>query len=339
MNLTPVGIDIAKSVFQLHYVDAETGEIVNRPIKRARFLEHFANRAPCLIGIEACGGAQHWARELIKMGHQVKLMPAEFAKAFNIRNKNDAADARAVWLAVQQPSKAVAIKTEAQQAVLALHRMRQQLVKFRTMQINSLRGLLTEYGEVMGRGRAALDKAIPAVLARISDRLPMVLIDTLREQWDGLTKLDEQIAVIERRLRQWMLEDKAVKAITAIPGVGVLTATAAVATMGDAKSFRSGREFAAWVGLVPKQTGSGGKVTLLGISKRGDTYLRTLLIHGARSVLHHVKEPGPWVEQISKRRPPNVVIAALANKMARTIWAILAHDRPYQKGYVSAKPA
>jgi len=289
--------------------------------------------------MEACGGAQHWARELIKMGHQVKLMPAEFAKAFNIRNKNDAADARAVWLAVQQPSKAVAIKTEAQQAVLALHRMRQQLVKFRTMQINSLRGLLTEYGEVMGRGRAALDKAIPAVLARISDRLPMVLIDTLREQWDGLTKLDEQIAVIERRLRQWMLEDKAVKAITAIPGVGVLTATAAVATMGDAKSFRSGREFAAWVGLVPKQTGSGGKVTLLGISKRGDTYLRTLLIHGARSVLHHVKEPGPWVEQISKRRPPNVVIVALANKMARTIWAILAHDRPYQKGYVSAKPA
>ena len=288
MNLTPVGIDIAKSVFQLHYVDAETGEIVNRPIKRARFLEHFANRAPCLIGMEACGGAQHWARELIKMGHQVKLMPAEFAKAFNIRNKSDAADARAVWLAVQQPSKAVAIKTEAQQAVLALHRMRQQLVKFRTMQINSLRGLLTEYGEVMGRGRAALDKAIPAVLARISDRLPMVLIDTLREQWDGLTKLDEQIAVIERRLRQWMLEDKAVKAITAIPGVGVLTATAAVATMGDAKSFRSGREFAAWIGLVPKQTGSGGKVTLLGISKRGDTYLRTLLIHGARSVLHHV---------------------------------------------------
>jgi transposase len=339
MNLTPVGIDIAKSVFQLHYVDAETGEIVNRPIKRARFLEHFANRAPCLIGMEACGGAQHWARELIKMGHQVKLMPAEFAKAFNIRNKNDAADARAIWLAVQQPSKAVAIKTEAQQAVLALHRMRQQLVKFRTMQINSLRGLLTEYGEVMGRGRASLDKAIPAVLTRISDRLPMVLIDTLREQWDGLTKLDEQIAVIERRLRQWMLEDKAVKAITAIPGVGVLTATAAVATMGDAKSFRSGREFAAWVGLVPKQTGLGGKVTLLGISKRGDTYLRTLLIHGARSVLHHVKEPGPWVEQISKRRPPNVVIVALANKMARTIWAILAHDRPYQKGYVSAKPA
>jgi transposase len=240
---------------------------------------------------------------------------------------------------VQQPSKAVAIKTEAQQAVLALHRMRQQLVKFRTMQINGLRGLLTEYGEVMGKGRAALDKAIPAVLARVSDRLPAVLVDTLREQWNGLTKLDEQIAVIERRLRQWILEDKAVKAITEIPGVGVLTATAAVATMGHVKSFRSGREFAAWIGLVPKQTGSGGKVTLLGISRRGDTYLRTLLIHGARSVLTHAREPSPWVEQLSKRRPPNVVTVALANKMARTIWAILAHDLSYQKGYMSTKPA
>ncbi|MGF6297908.1 IS110 family transposase [Paraburkholderia sp. WC7.3d] len=339
MKLTPVGIDIAKSVFQVHYVDEETGEIVNKPIKRVKFLEHFANRTPCLIGMEACGGSQHWARQLTKLGHTVKLMPAEFVKAFNIRNKSDAADARAIWLAVQQPGKAVAVKTEPQQAVLALHRMRQQLVKFRTMQINSLRGLLTEYGEVMGKGRSALDKAIPAVLARVSDRLPAVLVDTLREQWNGLTRLDEQIVVIERRLRQWMLEDKAVKSITEIPGVGVLTATAAVATMGDVKSFRSGREFAAWIGLVPKQTGSGGKVTLLGISRRGDTYLRTLLIHGARSVLNHAKVPGPWVEQISKRRPQNVVTVALANKMARTIWAVLAHDRPYQKGHVSAKPA
>lgn len=339
MKSTAVGVDIAKNVFQLHYVDEETGEIVNKPVKRAVFLEHFANRARCLIGMEACGGAQHWARALTKMGHQVKLMPAEFVKAFNIRNKNDAADARAIWLAVQQPGKPVAVKTEAQQAVLALHRMRQQLVKFRTMQINSLRGLLTEYGEVMGKSRAALDKAIPAVLARIAERLPAMLIDTLREQWNGLAKLDGQIAEIERRLRQWMKEDKAVQAIAEIPGVGVLTATAAVATMGDAKTFRSGREFAACIGIVPRQTGSGGKVNLHGISKRGDTYLRTLLIHGARSVLTHANEPGPWVEQISRRRPPNVVTVALANKMARMIWAILAHERQYQKGYVSVKPA
>jgi len=194
MNRTAVGVDIAKNVFQLHYIDPATGEIVNKPIKRPKFLEFFANREPCLIGMEACGGAHHWARQLTKMGHEVKLMPGKFAKAFNIGNKKDAADARAIWLAVQQPSKPVAVKTEMQQAMLALHRMREQLVKFRTMQINGLRGLLTEYGEVMGKGRAALDKAIPQVLGRVAERLPAVVIDTLREQWSGLTKLDEQVA-------------------------------------------------------------------------------------------------------------------------------------------------
>jgi transposase len=249
------------------------------------------------------------------------------------------ADARAIWLAVQQPGKLVAVKTETQQAMLALHRMRQQLIKFRTMQINNLRGLLTEYGEVMGKSRAALDRAIPEVLGRVAERLPSVVIDTLREQWNGLTKLDEQVAQIERRMREWKKEDKAVTAISEIPGVGLLTATAAVAMMGDPKAFRSGREFAAWVGLVPKQTGSGGKVNLHGISKRGDPYLRTLLIHGARAVLRHANEPGTWVDQMIKRRPKNVVIVALANKMARTIWAVLAHQRAYQKNYVSVKLA
>nr|WP_253958996.1 IS110 family transposase [Paraburkholderia fungorum] len=333
-----VGVDIAKSVMQLHWVEAETGEIINKPVKRGAFLEHFANRTPCLIGMEACGGSQHWARRLIEMGHQVKLMPGKFVKAFVMGNKNDAADARAIWMATQMPSKAVAVKTEAQQAVLALHRMREQKVKFRTAQVNSLRGLLTEYGEVMGKARAALDKAMPGVLETLAERLPSMLIDSLHEQWKGLADLDRQIADIERRLRAWMKEDKACKAVAEIPGVGLLTATAAVATMGDPKSFRSGREFAACIGIVPRQTGTGGKVQLGGISKRGDTYLRTLLIHGARSVLIHAKEPGPWVEQISKRRPPNVVTVALANKMARTIWAVLAHDRPYEKGHVSVKP-
>lgn len=339
MKLTPVGIDIAKNVFQVHHVDEETGEVLNKPIKRAKLLEYFANRTPCLIGMEACGGAHHWARQFVRMGHQVKLMPGEYVKAFNIRNKKDAADALAIWRAVQQPSKAVAVKTEMQQAMLALHRVREQLVKFRTMQINCLRGLLTEYGEVMGTGRAAFDKGMPEVLARISERLPTALIDTLREQWNGLRLLDEQIGAIERRMREWKKDDQAVKAISEIPGVGVLTATAAVAMMGDPKAFRSGREFAAWAGLVPRQTGSGGKVNLYGISKLGDMYLRTLLIHGARSVLTRGKELDPWLAQMKMRRPLNVVIVALANKMARTIWAILAHDRPYQKGYVSAKPA
>ncbi|MGF6536862.1 transposase [Paraburkholderia youngii] len=289
--------------------------------------------------MEAYGGAHHWARQLMKLGHQVKLMPPKFVKAFNIGNKSDPTDARAIWMATQIPRKAVAIKSEAQQAVLALHRMRQQLVKFRTMQINSLRGLLAEYGEVMGRSREVLDKAIPGVLAKLSERLPAMLIDTLRAQWNSLTVLDRQIAEIEQRLRIWMREDQACKTIAAVPGVGLLTATAAVATMGDATAFRSGREFAAWIGLVPKQTGSGGKVQLLGISRRGDTYLRTLLIHGARSVLRHPEKAGAWIEQLAKRRPFNVVIVALANKLARTIWALLAHNRQYQSEHVSSKPA
>lgn len=198
---------------------------------------------------------------------------------------------------------------------------------------------LAGHGEVMGKSRAALDKAIPGVLEKLAGRLPGMLIESLREQWNDLDKLDRQIADIERRLQTWLKDDQACKAIAAIPGVGLLTATAAVATMGNPKSFRSGREFAAWLGLVPKQTGTGGKTVLLGISKRGDTYLRTLLIHGARSVLSHAKDPGAWVTQLVKRRHSNVAIVALANKMARTIWAVLAHNSPYEKEHVSTKPA
>ncbi len=331
-----VGVDIAKRVFQLHWIDVETGEIMSVQLKREKFLEHFANRAGCLIGMEACGGAQHWARKLIELGHAVKLLPAKMVKPFVGRNKSDAADARAIWTAVQQPAvKAVAVKSEAQQAVLALHRMRSQLVKFRTAQINGLRGLLAEYGEVMPQGRAGITKGIAAALAQLVDRLPAVLLDTLREQWARVGQLDEQVAEIERRLRAWHKEDKASRRIAEIPGVGLLTATAAVAAMGDPKSFKSGREFAAWLGLVPKHTGTGGRIRMLGISKRGDTYLRTLLIHGARSVIVNSKQPSAWVTNLTQRRAANVAVVALANKMARTIWALLAHEREFQKGYVS----
>lgn len=228
--------------------------------------------------------------------------------------------------------------TEAQQAVLAMHRVRQQLVKNRTAQRNELRGLLTEYGEVFGLGRAAFNAGMKGALARLAERLPATLIDTMREQWDELARLDERIARIEARLLAWLRQDRATQAIAAIPGVGLLTATAAVATMGQAKTFRSGREFAAWIGLVPAQTGTGGKVKLLGISKPGDIYLRTLLIHGARAVLAKTTAPNPWLQKIGKRRPVNVVIVALANKMARTIWAVLEHERAYDRDHVSVRP-
>ncbi|WP_049622254.1 IS110 family transposase [Frateuria defendens] len=338
MNVTKnvVGVDIAKRVFQVHEVDMTTGEIVSVQLKREKFLNHFVNRAACLIGMEACGGAQHWARRLIALGHIVKLLPAKRVRPFVGGNKNDVADARAIWTAVQQPGiKAVAVKTEAQQAVLAMHRMRQQLVKFRTAQINALRGLLTEYGEVMPQGRHAIAKALPEVLACLADRLPTMLIETLREQFARIGQLDEQVAEIERRLQIWQRQDEACRRIAEIPGVGLLTATAAVATMGDAKAFTSGREFAAWLGLVPRQVGTGGRVKLLGISKRGDTYLRTLLIHGARVVLARSKEPSEWAMNLAKRRPVNVAVVAMANKTARTLWALLAHQRAYQPGYVS----
>ena len=310
--------------------------MVSVQLKRERFLEHFANRAPCLIGMEACGDSQHWARQLVKLGHEVKLLSARWVKPFVGGNKNDAADARAIWTAVQQPGiKVVAVKSETQQAVLALHRMRQQLVKSRTAQSNGLRGLLSEYGEVMPQGRTGVVRQLPAVLGRLAQRLPAPLIDTLREQFARIGELDAQILQIEQRLRQWHREDTASQRIAEIPGVGLLTATAAVATMGDAKAFKSGREFAAWLGLVPRQSGTGGRVRLLGISKRGDKYLRTLLIHGARAVLTHSKAPPEWLTNLAQRRPKNVTVVALANKMARTIWALLAHERTFQTGYVS----
>ena len=339
MNRIVVGVDIAKRVFQLHWVEPETGEIVALQLKRERFLEHFANRSSCMIGMEACGGSQHWARSLQKLGHEVKLLSGRMVKPFVGGNKNDAADARAIWTAVQQPGiKAVAVKSEEQQAVLALHRMREQLVKFRTAQINGLRGLLSEYGEVMPQGRAGIKRDVPGALGRLADRLPAVVIETLREQYARLGELDEQIGQIEQRLRRWLREDSAAQRLTGIPGVGLLSATAAMATMGDAKAFKSGREFAAWLGLVPRQTGTGGRVRLLDISKRGDKYLRTLLIHGARAVLTHSKAPPQWLTELAKRRPKNVAVVGMANKMARTIWALTAHECAYQSEYVS-RPA
>ena len=274
-NKTVVGVDTAKRVFQLYWVDMETGEIVDLRLSRAKFLEHFVNRAPCLVAMEACGGSQHWARRLLALGHQVRLLPAKMVRPFVGGNKSDAHDARAIWTAVQQPGvKTVAIKSEEQQAILALHRMRQQLVKFRTAQINGLRGLLAEYGEVMPQGRAGIVRGIAAALERVSERLPAMVVETLREQWARVIRLDEEIGEMERRLALWHKNNAASRRIAAIPGVGVLSATAAVAAMGDPGAFKSGREFAAWLGLVPRHIGTGGRVRMLGISKRGDSYRR-----------------------------------------------------------------
>jgi len=315
---TVVGVDTAKRVFQLHWVDMETGEIVDLRLTRAQFLDHFANRA---------------------LGHEPRLLPAKAVHPFVRGNKNDAHDTQAIWTAARQPGiRTVAIKSEEQQAILALHRMRQQLVKFRTAQINGLRGLLSEYGEVMPQGRAGIARAIAPALERVAERLPAMVVETLREQWARVIRLDREIGDSKRRLKLWRRGNAASRRIAEIPGVRVLSATAAVAAMGDPRAFSSGREFAAWLGLAPRHEGAGGRIRMLGISKRGDKYLRTLLIHGARSMLTHSKAPPAWTVRLAERRPPNVVTAALANKTARTIRALLAHDRAYQANFVS-RPA
>jgi transposase len=340
MNATTYGLDIAKRVLQMYWVDAQTGEIVNRRFGRDELLGFLAQRPAGRVTLEACGSGHWWARKIKTLGHEVVLLHAKFIRPFVQTNKTDAADARAIWTAVQQPEmRTVAAKTEEQQAMLSLHRMRALLVKFRTMQVNQLRGLLYEFGVTFRVGRLAGLAEIRARMAELGDALPGAMIGSLQDQLQRIDGLEQDINRLEKRMGTWQKQEAACRAIAEVPGIGKLTATALVATMGDAKTFKSGREFAAFLGLVPRQSGTGGRIRLGSISKRGDPYLRTLLIHGARSVLCHAKEPTIWQTEIQARRPPNVAAVALANKMARTAWAILAHGQAYQKDYVSVKPA
>ena len=243
-----VGLDIAKKVFQLHTVDMETGEIVNVQIKRAKVVEHFANRKPCLIAIEACGSGHHWARELRALGHSVQLIHAKVVRPFVSGNKTDATDARAIWLAVQQPGvKFVGVKSVAQQATLTLHRQREALMKMRIMQTNALRGLLYEFGATFARGKKALFSEIESTLEALADTLPQVVVDSLREQVIRIKGIEADMLTIEKRLKLQLKQDPQMQRIAKIPGVGLLTATAAIATMGDARAFKSGREFCAWL--------------------------------------------------------------------------------------------
>uniref|UniRef100_UPI003F49ABBB IS110 family transposase n=1 Tax=Cupriavidus necator TaxID=106590 RepID=UPI003F49ABBB len=336
MKLTVIGMDIAKHVFQLHAINPVTGETERVKLKRGQLLDFFAKREPSLVAMEACGGAHHWARQLQGLGHHVRLICARSVRPFVLRNKTDATDARAIWTAVQQPdARFVAIKSEAQQAILALHRLRAQLMKFRIMQTNALRGLLHEFGQTLPEGYQALAKAIPDALAVAAEHLPAILVDSLREQWARVQATDKDIAILEHRLKIALRENQQCQRIAEIPGVGLLTATAAVAAIGDPGTFRSGREFAAWLGLVPRQVGTGGKVRQLGLSKRGDTYLRTLLIHGARAVITRGIR-SPWLDSLLQRRPFNVVVAAMANKLARTIWAVLYRGTRYHGATIKA---
>lgn len=335
MHRTVIAIDIAKRVFQLHWVDFSTGAIERLKLKRREVLPWFARREPAVVAMEACGGAHEWGRQFERQGHTVRLLPPKGVRPFVQRNKTDTADAQAIWTASQQPGfRFVPIKTEDQQAVLALHRIRSQLLKMRIMQTNEIRGLLYEFGIDLPEGHAALLKAWSQLVPGLHDRLPAALVDSLIEQRKRIDVLQADITAIERRLAQHLKDSAACRAIAEVPGVGLLTATAVVATMGSPAAFENARQFAAWLGLTPRQRGTGGKVRQLGISKRGDGYVRTLLMHGARAAIvqAHAKQTWPWLEALLQRRPYNVVVAAVANKMARTLWAILARERGWSEG-------
>lgn len=344
MNVTTYGLDLAKRVFQVHWVESDTGEVKRKTLARAQVRGFFAGRAPGVVALEACGSGHHWGRVLVELGHEVKLIAAQFVRPFVKTNKTDAADAEAIWEAAQRPGmRFVALKSEEQQAVLGLHRIRAQCVKMRTMQAHQVRGLLYEFGVVVPQGwRALLAQTEPVLADEAHGAVPGMLRAELRAQLAGLRTVTARIAELERRIGAWQRRESECRRIEAVPGVGRLTATALVATIGDARTFRSGREFAAFLGLVPRQSGSGGRVKLLGISKRGDPYLRTLLIHGARTVLTQQSRADrsldPWLKGLLSRRPKNVAIVALANKMARTVWALLAHRRDFDRGWRSITP-
>ena len=333
---TIYGLDLAKRVFQLYWVEPETGEVANRRLSRNALIKFFSNRAAGIVALEACGSAHWWARKLKALGHEPKLLHARFVRPFVQNNKTDAADAKAIWTAVQQPEvRTVATKTEEQQAILALHRMRSNLVKSRTAQVNQLRGLLYEFGVTLRVGRLAGLEQVRERMAELEQLLPSILFGELTELLARVRQLDLDIRKLEQRITTWCRQDRGCQAALAVPGIGVLTATALVATVGDATTFKSGRELAAFIGLVPRQSGTGGIVRLGAISKRGDPYLRTLLIHGARAIAFTAKNKTPWAESLLARRPTNVAVVGMANKMARTVWAVLAHQRPYEPNHMS----
>ncbi len=314
MKITTVGIDLAKNVIQVHGVDERGKTVLKKSLKRMQVLPFFANLPVCLIGMEACGSAHHWARKLKTLGHSVKLMAPQFVKPYVKTNKNDAADAEAICEAVTRPTmRFVPIKNGDQQAVLALHRARQSFVKARTAQANQIRGLLTEYGIVIPQGISHIATHLPDILEDGENGLPGVFRQLIDRLGLHLKELDHQVRELEIQIQAWHRANEDSRKLAQIPGIGPITASALVASIGDAKHFADGRQLAAWLGLVPRQHSSGGKQTLLGISKRGDTYLRTLLIHGARAVIRVAERKtdhmASWLAGLMGRRNKNVATA------------------------------
>ena len=340
MKVTTIGLDLAKSVFQLHGADKAGRVVFRKRLKRSEVLEFFSLMAPCVVAMEACSGSHHWGRKLRALGHDVRLIAPQYVKPYVKGQKNDVTDAAAICEAATRPHmRFVALKHVDQQSVLALHTARSGFVKQRTALSNQIRGLLAEFGVVLPQGLNKLKQQLPLILSQVQNELTDAVRDLLRQLENQLKSLTALILVLEGQIRCWANHHEDSRRLQQIPGIGALTASALAASAGNARQFNCGRQLAAWIGLVPRQHSSGGKSVLLGITKRGDKYLRTLLIHGARSLLlayqrNPAKQP-PAIAQLLQRKHPNVVCVALANRNARIAWAMLTRGEDYQNSYAT----
>src|ERR1017187_9444471 len=335
-TITSIGLDIAKSVFQVHGIDAEDRVIIRRQLKRRYVLAFFAKLPPCLIGIEACASSHHWSRELQSIGHTVRLMPPAYVKPYVKRQKNDAADAEAICEAVTRVNmRFVATKTPEQQSCLMLHRTRHLFIRQQTSVINVIRAHLAELGIVAPVGRKGVEELLDVIADRSDKRVPEIARTCLIALGAQLRSLKAQILEFDRIIMAWHRSNETSRRLDAIPGVGPMLATTLVASVADPKVFRSGRNFSAWIGLVPKQHSSGGKDRLGSISKQGDRYLRSLFMAGALAVIRYAKINGikhrPWLTALLARRPVKVAAIALANKIARMVWAMMARGERYKE--------
>lgn len=335
-EITILGIDLAKNVFQLHGIDATGKPVLRKAVSRRKLMETLVNLQPCLIGIEACGGAHNWAREMIKLGHEVRIMAPQFVAPYRKSGKNDINDAEAICEAVSRPHmRFVAVKTEAQQSALMVHRVRSSINTERTALINETRGLLQEFGVVLAKGASTFSKRFLEVLEM--ENLPLAAVEVLTELREHLLTLEDRLAKYDRMITR-MLKDEMVARVMAIPGVGPVTATAVVATVGDAKLFHNGRELAAYIGLVPRQNSSGGKTRLGRITKQGDSYLRSLFVQGALVVIRHLgdkRDPrSVWIRSLVERRGTKKAAVALAAKTVRVVWVLMARQEYYNPATV-----
>ena len=335
MEITTIGLDIAKRVFQAHGVDASGKAVLRRKLQRAEVLVFFNGLPSCLVGIEACAMAHHWARELQALGHEVRLMPPSYVKPYVKRGKTDAADAEAICEAVTRPTmRYVPIKTAEQQAVLMLHRTRDLLVRQRTMLVNALRGHMAEFGVIAPQGISRVGDLIAVILGEDESSLPTLAREILRGLAEELEAIGNRVKRVEAAILAWHKENEASQRLTTIPGIGPITASAIVATVTDPTHFKSARQFAAWIGLVPRQHSSGGKQRQGGISKQGDRYLRRLLVLGATAVIRHARTKDTpevmWLKGLLERRSARLASVAQANKTARIVWALLVRGETYR---------